>query len=136
VLGAIPQNQASHCFHALSNRALASSSVGAWSFVCTLGGLPTTPYSVQKLCVDAAHRPLAAVDSKILPVLVDRRRKPGRAHGERHQDSTFRRSPEDLRLGQIELRLQNRSLSFGLRSRRKGFAYAPQRMAIQDVPLK
>jgi hypothetical protein len=28
-----------------SNCALASSSVGAWSFVCTLGGLPTTPYS-------------------------------------------------------------------------------------------
>ena len=50
--------------------------------------------------------------------------------------STFRRSPEDLRLGQIELRLQNRPLIFGLRSRRKGFAYAPQRMAIQDVPLK
>ena len=53
-----------------------------------------------------------------------------------HQQSTFRRSPEDLRLGQIELRLLNRPLSFGLRSGRKGFSYAPQRMAIQDVPLK
>jgi hypothetical protein len=49
--------------------------------------------------------------------------------------STFRRSP-DLRLGQIELRLQLRPLRFGLRSRRKGFACAPQRMAIQDVPFK
>ena len=30
----------------------------------------------------------------------------------------------------------NITLIFGLRPRRKGFAYAPQRMAIQDIPLK
>jgi NaMN:DMB phosphoribosyltransferase len=32
---------------AIANCALASSSVGAWPFVCTLDGLPTTPYSDQ-----------------------------------------------------------------------------------------
>jgi hypothetical protein len=47
---------ASHCRQAVSNCALASSSVGAWSFVCTLGGLPTTPYNVQNQRMSGSPR--------------------------------------------------------------------------------
>jgi hypothetical protein len=45
---------------------------------------PTHVVGTAALFVDAAHRPLAAIDGEILPVLVDRRRQPGRARGEGH----------------------------------------------------
>ena len=42
----------------------------------------------------------------------------------------------DLRLGQVELRLQLRPLCCGRRSRQKEVARAPPRMVIQEVPFK
>ena len=86
--------------------------------------------------VDAADAPRAAEDAVVDIILVGTMAKAGRAHLEGHQHSTFRRSPQDFRLGQVEPRLQLPPLCCSLSSRRKEVTRAPPRMAVQDVPFK
>ena len=83
----------SHCRQAVSNCALPPSScrVAVRAHVSWLVEdavqRPEKAHALMPaaLLVDAAHRALAAVDSEVLPVLIDGRRQPGWAHGERHQ---------------------------------------------------
>jgi hypothetical protein len=83
---------ASHLRQLALSSAFAASSVGAWPAGWTPGGAARAPLRDQThrmfrhapLFTDAAHRPLAAVDSVVLPVPIDRRSDATRAHREGH----------------------------------------------------